>query len=73
MAVRPSAHAVPLISLYDRCGPQIWRYARVRTRDDAEASGVIVAAFGEAARSPGFFDGSISALARILLIVRANT
>jgi hypothetical protein len=62
-----------LINLYDRSGPEIWRYARTRTRDDTEASGVIVAAFGEAARSATFFDGSISALVRILLIVRANT
>jgi DNA-directed RNA polymerase specialized sigma24 family protein len=61
------------MNLYDRCGPAIWRYTRARTRDDAEASDVIVAAFGEAAQSPSFFDGSISALTRILLIVHANT
>jgi hypothetical protein len=62
-----------LMDLYDASGPVIWSYARKRTDSETEACGVIVAAFGDAAQQPLFFDGRVSSLARLLLLVHAAT
>jgi hypothetical protein len=69
LTLEEAERAEPLLDLYDAWSAVIWTYAKARTASESEARGVVVDAFGTAAQNQAFFDGPVSPIGRLLMLI----